>query len=954
MPHTAEKIQQTVDKSIQLANELLKWETHVEASKRDGWHQRIVDFQLQCHEMSLAMRDKPSVGAYGESQMGKSYLISAMLSDRGKRFRLSDGKVSYNFKDEINPSEPTGQNEATGIVTRFLRRRTRQPVPENGWLRVRLLSVADLVLILAEAWCIETDRPAEDHNQYLSMVKEHLNAAKDRLQESPVGSPFISEMDLAYIQKSLNAGDDRLSLILTSGIFRFLRDAHERMDRADMISLIKLVWSNNEHFNKLFDDLIKYREELGSSDSCLVEFESILKKSGTLLDVERLNEMYTPKNKKDYPDHKPDLKVRTSDGRELTMPKSFFSALTAELEVDVDSAGRIDNCPFLDNLDILDFPGLKGTQNIGMSILGAGSNLATVFRRGKITYLFRMYSSTKRISLLLFCQNHNDYTAGKLGEVLQNWVHTNIGTNTNERSAAEKDMHGSPLLIISTWFNMSLETGNEHADLNERWKRRFVRVLANQVLKSEALPDHWFNLWTDGVFRNIYLLRDFSHSKSIFSKPTNTNKEDFEGGAIDPDFLERLKESFLSNSFVHERFGEDRAKKQWEEAATPNNDGTRPIIESLKTMAPKAETARNAKFCRDIDALKKQLLTQIDEEYKSEDPAKASAEAKKNAAAIVRAIDREQSKNSLFFTRLLYSLAIPEIEVREKVFAILNGNETSTDTPKSIGAGSTIVMNAGILPSDEEEVKIRKLCDYYGVDSKEEVSVLLKEEEGVDLKDLLGTGQIFKDRSEQLVEKVEELWLADYLNNTVSPLWRGKFQKIDSIVGKLGEMWKSVEGHKQLTAEVRELMNRLSDGQQVGIVANWIASRLRCFVLDFGYSWIEKSPEDLLAQAQKKNEEYRMGILFELCQDAKAKSIAEMITSIAKATDILSCPREENDTRHWEYDIPEQRDRLQWEHRLRLAFAITSGLHNYDGKANAELGEIRKDVEKILEEENTL
>ena len=935
---------------MQLANELLNWETHVEASKRDGWHQRIVDFQLQCHKMSLAMRDKPSVAAYGESQMGKSYLISAMLGERKNRFRLSDGKESYDFIDEINPSDPNSKNEATGIVTRFLRRRTGQQAPENGWLRVRLLSVADLVLILAEAWCIETNRPAEDLHQYLSMVEEHKKAI--RLQASPVGTPFISEIDLAYIQESLEAGDARLNHIVTSGIFTFLRGAHGRVDRADMISLIKLVWNNNEHFNKLFDDLIKYREELGASDSCLVEFESIIRKSGTLLDVQRLEEMYTPKNKKDFPDHKPDLKVRTSDGRELTMPKSFFSALTAELEVDVDSAGRIDNRSFLDNLDILDFPGLKGSLHMGMSILGAGSNMAYVFRRGKVTYLFRMYSSTKRISLLLFCQNHNDYTVGTLGEVLQNWIYTNIGTSPTERSAVEKDMHGSPLLVISTYFNQNLETGNEHADLNERWYRRFVSVLSTQVLKSNDLPDHWFNNWTDGVFRNIFLLRDFKFSKSIFNEPTN--EEDAEGGAKDPHFLERLEKSFLSNSFVLERFGEDRAKKQWAEAATPNNDGTRPIIESLKAMAPEAATARNAKFCRNIDVLKKQLLMQIDEEYKSDDPAKASAKAKKDAAAIVRAIDREQSKNSLFFTRLLYSLAIPEIRVREKVFAILNGNETSTDTPKSIGAGSTIVMNAGILPSDEEKVKIRKLCDYYGVDSKEEVSELLKEEEGVDLKVLLGTGQIFKDRSEQLVEKVEELWLTDYLNNTVSPLWRGNFQKIDSIVGKLGEMWKSVEGHKQLTDEVRGLMNRLRDGQQVGIVANWIASRLRCFVLDFGYSWIERSPEDLLAQARKKNEEYRMGILFELCQDAKAMSNAEMITSIARATDILSRPREENDTRHWEYDIPEQRDRLQWEHRLRLAFAITSGLRNCDFNANAELGKIRKDVEKILEEENTL
>ena len=81
--------------------------------------------------------------------MGKSYLVSNLLSDSGTPFTVIDGESkSYVFLDEINPEGK--KKEATSIVTRFSTNYTW--INPAFPVKVKLLSPADIVLVLCDSY----------------------------------------------------------------------------------------------------------------------------------------------------------------------------------------------------------------------------------------------------------------------------------------------------------------------------------------------------------------------------------------------------------------------------------------------------------------------------------------------------------------------------------------------------------------------------------------------------------------------------------------------------------------------------------------------------------------------------------------------------------------------------------------------------------------------------------
>ncbi|MEI7606687.1 MAG: virulence factor SrfC family protein, partial [Rhodospirillaceae bacterium] len=73
-------------------------------------------FAVEARRLDQAAERKVSVGVFGPSQAGKSYLISA-LARRGSAPLMADfGGAAKDFLAEINPP---GGTESTGLVTRF-------------------------------------------------------------------------------------------------------------------------------------------------------------------------------------------------------------------------------------------------------------------------------------------------------------------------------------------------------------------------------------------------------------------------------------------------------------------------------------------------------------------------------------------------------------------------------------------------------------------------------------------------------------------------------------------------------------------------------------------------------------------------------------------------------------------------------------------------------------------
>ena len=78
------------------------------------------DYRRQLKRIRNALDGNCSAAAYGESQVGKSYLMSSLLSSPNAPFVITNGGKSYSFIDAINPSGGNNAKvESTGVITRF-------------------------------------------------------------------------------------------------------------------------------------------------------------------------------------------------------------------------------------------------------------------------------------------------------------------------------------------------------------------------------------------------------------------------------------------------------------------------------------------------------------------------------------------------------------------------------------------------------------------------------------------------------------------------------------------------------------------------------------------------------------------------------------------------------------------------------------------------------------------
>ncbi len=903
--------------------------------KNTNYRSKLIDIRKELRKLKFATDENCSVAVFGESQVGKSYLVTALLSEPNTPFCVKNGDESYNFKDEINPSERGSQIEATGVVTRFTARNASMP---EGYLRVQLLSLADLILIMAEAYYNQVDRNMRDATETMYSIQSILDSVTTTAENK---KPLLDEVDVANVEEYLRKmRGNNLDTLFSTNYFRFLMSNVRALSEGDIVSLIKMLWNDNADFNDLFDELLAIYRKVDFADELYVEFGAVLKKNGTLLDVAllddlRSNRQYTPES------FNPEANVKLKSGSTLSIAKKYLSALTAEISIPIDTS-KVGDRKFLNDLDILDFPGLKPDNVRKENELKVGKNLTTVYRRGKVTYLFNKYSSSKRISALLFCHNNNDSKACTNGPVLKEWVNSNIAATPEERGIFVGKTGISPLFIVNTWFNKDLEYQNEtpDSDLDNRWQRRFKLVLYKDVLQAEGYSDHWFNKWTESQagFQNMYMLRDFDYSRQIFDgydPNSRTPETELHIYASYPDFMDRLKESFVNNDFVKEHFADPI--KAWQDSATAGNDGTKAIINGLNVLSPNVKAARTEKFGKDHKNLKSQLEILLKQEYHSDDHHERVKKARKDAATIRREIRKSGEQNPFLWGKLIDELMIPSSKIYNCIFEIVHAG-----TDRRTGREEDLFNKAGLATEESREYNIDRLKIELLVDTEQEVMDEL-ENEGIDFDRLLGIKQMAPTMAQKMVERFEQLWKNDFMAS-VSAKTRDQFQCIDLLQYYLFALYDTLEMNNVLANEIVCFIGQISEDSLPGVISECLAEKINSFVESFGYNGFisEESKENIQAQ----NLDYKLNLEFNLVDDLPSLGVNETIRLLEKYENRLPA----TDAEHQERDrLPEIHNEKKWNQRMIAAFIISCDLPRYDINANAELGELLNEFEKIIE-----
>ena len=701
MKHYTEQEINLLLNNIQQSNNLLvdsvKW---VESNlKHEDKHNLLLKLKNALNtffRVSKSIGSKPVIAVFGGSQVGKSYLIKNLLSEKEQPFVIKNNNIEYDFLKDINP---IGGPESTGVVTRFTV--NNEVKFEKFPIKIKLLNPKDILIIILDSFFLDLKRityfiNSKDLDVHIKTFENNYSTKKQSI---------LTEFDILEIKEYF---ENHLSkhTILFEGLnetrfFERMGKIIDGFEFQDWNNLFKFLWNENDHLSKLFNQLINGLNSLNFDSQVYIEFKEVLRGEGEILDVRTLKELNGSSKL---------ATVKTDNGEEIKIDLSLITAITAELVFSIPN-NLLDTKEFLANSDLLDFPGARSRLALEFNDID-NEIIIDMLLRGKVSYLFNKYSDDFNINNLLFCTNDQKNEVNEIPSLLFNWISKNIGINTHERTNSLIDSSIPPLFIIFTFFNNQLkydstndfEYDSDYHKLDYRWDNRFNRFFKDEIVTQTK---DWETNWIkdNSYFKNFYFLRDFKYSIDSF--------EGFEQAGYELKtkddrvaFLEKLKESFINFDFVKNHF--DNPLYNWEKTTSLNNDGSELIIENLaKVSNNNTKTNHNINKIKTINV---DLINDLNKYIYSDDISEIRNKNMKNLNDFQASFDVLLTKDIAIFNKLVKSLTLNPNEI----FKLLNDN---------------ILINTHQITQDSvttAQILISKYNELKNVNSVTEVFEILK------------------------------------------------------------------------------------------------------------------------------------------------------------------------------------------------------------------------------------
>lgn len=735
------------------------------ASTRD----KIIEGRVRMRRISEALDVNPAAAVFGQSQVGKSYLVKNLLkNDEGALEVVTDCRGGvHNFIGDLNPSG--GGKESTGLITRFTVR-SAEAENEDFPISVSLFSPVDITLILTDSYFCDIDGPAYPELPEIERRISTLEAAYSRKPEVQklIGEDQVYEMIDYVAHNSFSA------------VGAFIRDLHKcrYLERLSAIigaipptgwcDAFSLLWNDNPMVSDVYARLIALLETLGWARRVGINVNPLLRVDGTILSVDRIKEFFGVEqdddNVKVEKARVPDMQVRAAD-KTLTVSKSEFTAVAAEVILRVPQAVA-QTKPFLADLDILDFPGARSREVFKEANMER-RHVCNMLLRGRVSYLFNKYSRQYLISTLLFCHHEEQSDVKSLSGLLQNWISDMVGATPDLRAGYMSGTRVPPLFIVSTKFNRDLNRNDETEiegtapdkllyEADQRWERRYTTTLTDII--KEDKDNRWFSEWMPGTpFDNLYLLRDYSFSKQVFEGYLQHRRE---SGVLEAEkaHLERLRGSFLNHEFVRSHFRDPHTA--WERAATPNADGSEYIIENLVVAAGHVVSARNRNFARMVADNFHTLFDTLFAFYHDDNSDTMLAQALESAGRIELTLGILFGTKPYLFTELLSSMLVNEESLHGHILDVAQEIKSLEKTDMNILFA--IRERAKVDPSLPFADNMNRLLATYHLRSQDELSDYLNNF-GFTIQDVINPPSV-QNLPQIVAEALEAYWVDHNIN----------------------------------------------------------------------------------------------------------------------------------------------------------------------------------------------
>jgi hypothetical protein len=604
------------------------------------------DLALRARKLRRASSRKQSLGLFGPSQAGKSFLVGALLSHELGSLNVLGRTGEVDFLKEINPAKGV---ESTGVVTRF----SASPPPplKKGDYWCELLPLEGVLQSMATGFLVECTSPNPD----VDRVERTLREA--RLQAGPAAPPVFAQAwesvwhDLTkkYQDRHPYMNELRRSPALRQG-------ALEVQTVSGWLLVFSLLWGGPGYakdLDQLMRTLATGVELVGYCEGVEVA-QSFVRASShapSVIDASCLNALGTSRTV---------VQVSTPDGRDVALDPGVLAALIAEIRLPLRSVPG----SLLDKADLLDFPGgraLKGINGFGPAELNTGrlDNAIEVYKRGKLTFLFEQYALDREITALLLCSpGPTKPEAIQLQAQVESWLTTRHASATPKDP---KEIEQPSIFVALTKFDMSL--GALRSDnARDRWDSRVEEACIEFWARGGG---SWVKNWgTKGrPFANLFWIRNPYADQMQSLKPG------------DPDY-EIVKQGYFDSRAIATYIAEPDAKWTAVEGTDPANGLPKSGVPLLAThlRAKLAEDIKGKELAAEARAIRSELASILKALTPSRDETEARARRIEEAKQLVNAMAAEMSRrcSGAVFGEFVDLVVAPEAELEAEVRKVLD------------------------------------------------------------------------------------------------------------------------------------------------------------------------------------------------------------------------------------------------------------------------------------------
>ncbi|MFO1127652.1 MAG: putative virulence factor [Rhodospirillales bacterium] len=589
MSETPDVLSRRCDDIVAGSGRLIDWigETRRNArrldTEADGLIEALRRSRNQCRRLSHAAQRPLSIGVFGISQAGKSYLISTLARGANGRLQTTLDGTRLDFIADINP--PGGGKEATGLVTRFTRRKTEAP---RGYpIELTLFSEADLVKVLGNSYFNDFDRERTPELKP-EAVARHLAALKPLRQPQPTGG--LDEDDMVDLLDYFGKRYGKSMEALKADFWTDAVDLAPRLPGPARATLLSVLWGiENTALTATYVRLRDGLARIGGARTVYAPLTALVRPRDdgfewapqSILNVDVLDNLG-----RDDGETLTVLPVGPGGavGEETVLPRALLAALTAEMTIVLADPPV---APTLESIDLLDFPGYRGRLQIASldemrkdPKLADADPVAQLLLRGKVAFLFERYTEDQEMNLLIMCTRCDiQIEITELAPVLDAWVHSTQGETPAERA---KRPPGLIWVITQLDKRLTPKPGTSDVLQRQEWSSMVHITLLERFGQCEWLQD-----WASGKpFDNVFLVRKPGFLGAVIDTvetAAGTEERDLQPGEAQR--LAYQRALFIENDNVRRHI--HNAGEAWDAVLQPNDGGMRRLAAYLEGVASK-------------------------------------------------------------------------------------------------------------------------------------------------------------------------------------------------------------------------------------------------------------------------------------------------------------------------------------------------------------------------------